>query len=1240
MANRINTKTELSFYGFRGNQITRPRWNTIANQIGVRPTAQRYANITDNSNKQSKVYKDFVRAIKNSIQQKYTFDNQNIIQQFNFNYRIRFKEDRGRWSNWINRIANLQVQGRRFGINDSVQQAQQDEIDRLIESNAEIEDITEPILQAPTVVPLSGGKLVAKGVRVARMRSVGALKLDLDYIGDTSWDLNQNTCVYDYIFHKYAGKSGFKKTIPADDREKAYDYLDDLFANDNSQNPREEGVSVEQIDDFCKKFDIGMIALDKNEKLVQYTKSNNGTHPPLIFISCNNHFYPIEDKNKRLSVSARNKEADKPNEEKNKWVSEDYAFEDKVKSKSEEQIKEEIRKTCEKKNLNFDDVYKSFIECKKQEATDKIVYPLDNEPTGNEYAIKIITEKNILPNPKSLRVDENTIQSFKIGDTIYLTEQPNKEVLLFCGDDFKGQSVNSLLIDTWKEVDEEGWGTGDGFVDSTIITSRVNPLVHKTLTTNNVKYRTHYGATKDLKQTELFDTLKPMFINMKYIELQKIYYKDIFTGKEKIETKEILKTHRVVFPPKKRYEQNLIDGELIALDINKCYASCLKNPYDNWIKFDLEDTWEDYDGVLKTGLYYVETDDLTLLHKTNIYSNKILEKAIEEKIPIVIKKQLIHKLKSIGEKPIPKNHFEPLINACKDKTRGTNLGKLMINIITGYLGKTDKINRTAEIDTDAEAVWRHYLACERPENDANFERYFFNPEFVENNYTRFHKDNIILKTLEAGDKKLFLYGYESRTCMNEYTLPMYLQILDWSNIRLYELGKKIGGEVVYRHTDLVISLGGKIPIKDLTNCWGDYSVEIKKFNFESMMKTERAVEIKEFQEDWKHNPTYKNSSDWSDIINYAIDNGGLLIEGRAGTGKSFIPKSAFSSKVLKLDDNVSVDEYGKQTKSYADTKTMSFTNKASRGIMGTTIHKTFHITSAGTIPRKTMNGLNKYKYFVIDEIGMISNELWKYLMLLKKSNPKAIFILLGDWRQLPPIDEGRISTSDIFNHPVVKFLCNNNKIELTEKQRYDQKLWDFLEKGCEEGVWEGLKQTEVSCDDIYNSKSICFLNKTRVSINKRCMDYFKNQTDEYFFLDYYPKKIERKIGETITMVDDPKDRRQPVYLYNGLPVMCWKNTVELGIVNSEEFMVSDCNLEKIILSRDEGGDDVEIDTTDFHNYFLSNYASTAHKSQGATYKGKVILWDFNRMAEDNKLCYTACSRATSMDSIVVATGIK
>jgi ATP-dependent exoDNAse (exonuclease V) alpha subunit len=104
--------------------------------------------------------------------------------------------------------------------------------------------------------------------------------------------------------------------------------------------------------------------------------------------------------------------------------------------------------------------------------------------------------------------------------------------------------------------------------------------------------------------------------------------------------------------------------------------------------------------------------------------------------------------------------------------------------------------------------------------------------------------------------------------------------------------------------------------------------------------------------------------------------------------------------------------------------------------------------------------------------------------------------------------------------------------------------------------------------------------------------------------------------------------------------MSWKNSIDLGIVNSEEFRVLDYDDEHIILTRDEGGEDIEIETVKFHEYFLPNYCSTAHKSQGATYKGKVLLWDWNTIKQDKHLAYTACSRATALEKLVVATGIK
>lgn len=1206
MANRINTKTELSFYGFSKPQISRPRWNTIANQIGIRPTTQRFQNITDNSNKQSKVYKDFVKAVKANIQRKYTTDNELVIQPWSMTYQRRWNTKNLK-TKWVPITTAGVVQGRRYQIDELVATASGERQERIEEdSPTESKGFSDPTLGETQAVPVNGGKLVAKGIRVARMRAVGALKLANDYIGDTSWDLQKDTCVYDYIFHKYAGKSGFKKSLPADKREKSYKFLDELFTEDTYVNPRTEGVCVEQIKIFCNQFDVGMIALDKNEKLIEYVKSNNGNNHPLIFIICNNHFYPIEDTKKRKSIAGQNKEADKPDEEKQNWKSDDFAFEAK----------------------------------EGKESKYKIKFPKAGCAGGNVWAVNKIMKLGKMPMPKTLRVDENEIISFVIDDVLYLTKRPSDNVLEYCGEEFSGQTSNSILCEFWREFDkgyvidtevnEEGEEV-DIIEKPVPIKSVFNPNVWKTLMVEGVKYRTHYGATRDLS-----DLLKILpEVKETYTEVITKNYKDIFTGEVKSKSTTITRaTDKIIEEPKTIIQKLLETGEAISVDVNKCYSACLKNPYDNWLRYTTEDVWEDFnDNVfpLETGLYYVETDDLTLLHQTNYYSNKILDKAYLLEIPFTIRQKLTHKKVYENEVDIPKNYFEPLLKIIKEKTGGKDLMKDLNNMISGYLGKTHQKNYTAELDEDPDAVWRHFLSCERPEIEDDFVKFFFKEGLDETGYTRFNKDNLVLNTLNGSDdKKLYLYGYEIRSSLNENTLPMYIQILDWSNMRLYDMGKEIGGEIIYRHTDCVVSLGGKITgtaENKISKEWGDYKLEPadKEKNWTSLMKTDRHIEVKDFQSSWKHNPDFISSSDWKNIINYAIEKGGLLISGRAGTGKSFIPKSAFQSGLLNLVDKVSVDEYGKETKTYADTKSMSFTNKASRNIMGTTIHKLLHITSAGTIPRKTMNSLKRYKYFVIDEIGMISSKLWKFLMLMKKENPKAIFILIGDWRQLPPIEEFREDDLDVFNHPVVKYLCNGNAIELTERQRYDKELWDYLERGVENDDWSGLKEEFIKYEDIYNNKSICYYNRTRVRINKICMEYFKEQTDNIY--------LEHNI-------EDVKDKRQSVYLYNGLPIMAWKNCVKLGIVNSEEFIVSSYDDEKIYITRNELGEDLEIDIEDFHNYFVPNYCATTHKSQGATYKDKVILWDWNRLVSNKKIVYTACSRATKFDNLIIATGME
>jgi len=103
--------------------------------------------------------------------------------------------------------------------------------------------------------------------------------------------------------------------------------------------------------------------------------------------------------------------------------------------------------------------------------------------------------------------------------------------------------------------------------------------------------------------------------------------------------------------------------------------------------------------------------------------------------------------------------------------------------------------------------------------------------------------------------------------------------------------------------------------------------------------------------------------------------------------------------------------------------------------------------------------------------------------------------------------------------------------------------------------------------------------------------------------------------------------------------MSYKNNTGLEIVNGEEFVVINYDNEKIYLQRLENrnnvGNEIEIDIDDLHKYFWVSYCITAHKSQGATYFTKVIIYDFDRMIEEREVAYTALSRAKLLENIIV-----
>lgn len=1064
-----------------------------------------------------------------------------------------------------------------------------------------------------TITTIKGGqrKVGMKGHKaVIKMRDRFALKF-----ADGEWDgdRGEGTCVFDYLYENYKCKEmNGTKTKPKK-REDAYKWLDELLRIDETEKPLRDGVSVYQLENFCDEFSCNMYVYDETDGLIEYyspKKKSAKKDKPLIFRVFDGHFQPIPD-NKRGSATAKAA---------NTTIrSNDIeTFEDKKKEPTEKKKYEVIAPTQEE----YDSI-KEDLKAKN--------YPVS---VRNQIAINYIKKNGMkIPYPLTesrLVVDEGSIVKLRYDDKIVLTEPINPKLKKWYEDndeEYNGEGYINIMNRIW--MNKYGFLPKDA-----PFLSKMNVEVSNALNANKVKWRTHLGLTEEGEK----------------------YSKDNII--------EMLQT-----------------GEAISVDICKCYCDALYNPIERWIVFNGKEQLEVYDKKpLTLGLYFVITNDMTLFHKSNWYSKQIIMKAKEEGIyykithqircvDIVWEKEKLDAENNSVWKLDNLNLFQPIIDEIVELTEQDEdftITKIIINAISGYLGKTNYKTKTASMNTKLSNIWENWIVKDED-------------KVVENG------ENLYINEVKDGDNSFYIYGVETQTENLSTGLPMYIQVLDSANIALYDMTKAVGGTCIYRKTDCIVSIGGKLP-EDKTakypcsyqETWGKYRLvdDAENYNYDVVMNIYRAVETPRLSQDWEY-WDFNDSADWERILDTAISKGGMLISGRAGTGKSYIIKKGIEKGILSAD---------KQTR-------MSFTNRAARNIDGTTIHKNMAINQKNKTNSRTLQSLKKYNIFVIDEISMIYAELWNKLCLLKKATG-AIFILLGDYRQCPPIEDGK--EIDYFNHPYAKYLANYNTCELTKPQRYDMPLWNWLEDFYEEGkVGDKIPKKKLTIDDILYRKNICYTNKTRKRINQDCMKHIISEKS------YTP--ICLNVNEKI-LIDNPY--ADDAYLYVGLPVMAVKNNCELEIINSEEFWLKEINTNESILllyrdedidmseeakekwccpvewarnkygeyteglcnrcnvkpdtyenycySCDECGDIMEVEYDedykeamlknielievsfkDFHKNFVVNYASTTHKSQGATITKGINIWDWYAMEEDKKLGYTAISRAKNCEQVCI-----
>ena len=621
-----------------------------------------------------------------------------------------------------------------------------------------------------------------------------------------------------------------------------------------------------------------------------------------------------------------------------------------------------------------------------------------------------------------------------------------------------------------------------------------------------------------------------------------------------------------------KYTELLKNDNTIAFDINKCYSSVLKDPLEDWILIDFNDDWHDYHtgDKIELGLYQVITDDMTLFKGSNIYSSAIICKAMQSNIHFEIAKKLI------CQKRQDKDLFIPIIHKILQYSNHDEAKyKLMLNMITGMLGKHKATNTKCFINKSIEHIFNSL-----------------------NQFKNAKVSSVFVQKLPNTDYKLF--GYDNDKILNETNIPMYIQIIDQANIKVFEMAQKLGianneGLLIGRKTDcnIIYYKNGKFPSLTVSREWGAY----RKCAIPDMKFVEE-IDHK-FYDDLKQWREYgiSDSDRWKDILQVCLNKNGLLLNASAGRGKSYVAKQI--SKELGKDKVIR----------------LAPTNKAALNIKGMTIHKFLKMDKSDKISSKTVQSLRRkdIQLIIIDEISMIGKELWKRLVLLKKEI-NIPFLLLGDDKQLPPVENECID--NYFNHNAVKYLANYRKNTLTVCKRFDERLEKYLNNVNNINTLLFPKRE--------TTRNICYINRTRKAVNKYWNE--KLRPTEYLFIQE----------------DDKDEYTQDMYIYKNLPVIARK-TVDGGAycVNNETFEVIDFDNEKIYLYTERPNEEgeaehhsIESNVKDFKDLFSLNYCSTCHKAQGETIKENFTIYDWKIMSEKCK--YTALSRATNPDHVTFA----
>jgi len=621
----------------------------------------------------------------------------------------------------------------------------------------------------------------------------------------------------------------------------------------------------------------------------------------------------------------------------------------------------------------------------------------------------------------------------------------------------------------------------------------------------------------------------------------------------------------------------------ITIDKNKAYSCVLKN-LDYILKCnpsDVPEVFTSSTNIVYNALYFINEPPTTiegkiLINRKGWYTQPIISKALEDKH--ITPENITHILPCSSTE---QNPYVPFIDTLYKEYK--NDAKLLINYFIGNFGRTHsdrgKLYITKELD--------HIVSYD--------EKQFYEEKKI--------------KPITIGEKEHTYYITQVRDRTKQYSTSVILnaQIVQQNRLTMYNMAKRVGGILKAVKTDAItVSNPSWKPPHEPDNIDGwkiektkgkkppsnDTRIRQDKPEILSPVKPVSKIEYRTFKDEW-------NTEECAKELHSV--KGNIFLDGQAGTGKTHLVK-----KLVELDK--------KHTFVIAPTHCAK-----ANYVKSETIHSFLCVDIYGNqIGRRNYK---PYHTLILDECSMIGSNLFSKIIELSQLQPHIKFILVGDFKQLDPVNDS--SSLDMWKYFI------NHHYELQICKRAENKETFDINKKLRNYQPVSLDTFNSTDDYTENKLNLCHTNAERRYINNQCIKKYACG-DIYNIIDEV-EEAEAKEDET----EETIKRKELHTLYKGMPIMLLKTIQKLKIYNGYMFEVIDIvEKEYITIKRINNWCSQEYDVGwNRLKDFVPCYCMTIHKSQGQTFTQPYTIHGYEQLNPTMK--YVAVSRCKKIEQISI-----